>query len=92
MAQKTLLVFTNIFTEIFLQILGLPLLYRASHFRTILPIYVAVKSVGNYLRKNCKYLVPKILLKLTPGACIIKLITAVIYGFRNKLEGLFPKH
>ncbi len=22
-----------------------------------------------------------------PGACIIKLITAVIYGFRNKLEG-----
>jgi hypothetical protein len=23
-----------------------------------------------------------------PGACIIKLITAVIYGFRNKLECL----
>ncbi len=23
-----------------------------------------------------------------PGACIIKLITAVIYGFRNKLERL----
>jgi len=22
----------------------------------------------------------------TPGACIIKLITAVIYGFRNNLE------
>jgi hypothetical protein len=22
----------------------------------------------------------------TPGACTIKLITAVIYGFRNKLE------
>ncbi len=25
---------------------------------------------------------------LFPGACIIKLITAVIYGFRNKLECL----
>ena len=25
---------------------------------------------------------------LAPGACIIKLITAVIYGFRNKLECL----
>jgi len=25
-------------------------------------------------------------MKLTPGPCIIKLITAVIYGFRNKLE------
>ncbi len=25
---------------------------------------------------------------MTPGACIIKLITAVIYGFRNKLECL----
>jgi hypothetical protein len=24
----------------------------------------------------------------TPGACIIKLITDVIYGFRNKLECL----
>jgi hypothetical protein len=23
-----------------------------------------------------------------PGACIIKLITAIIYGFRNKLECL----
>jgi hypothetical protein len=30
----------------------------------------------------------KMLVKLTPGACIIKLITAVIYGFRNKLECL----
>jgi hypothetical protein len=27
-------------------------------------------------------------LGLAPGACIIKLITAVIYGFRNKLECL----
>jgi hypothetical protein len=27
-------------------------------------------------------------LKLSPRACIIKLITAVIYGFRNKLECL----
>jgi hypothetical protein len=26
-----------------------------------------------------------------PGACIIKLITAVIYGFRNKLECLSLK-
>jgi hypothetical protein len=25
---------------------------------------------------------------MTPGACIIKLITAVIYGFRSKLEHL----
>jgi hypothetical protein len=25
-------------------------------------------------------------LSIRPGACIIKLITAVIYGFRNKLE------
>ena len=25
---------------------------------------------------------------LKPGACIIKFITAVIYGFRNKLECL----
>jgi hypothetical protein len=24
-----------------------------------------------------------------PGACVIKLITAVIYGFRNKLEFLY---
>jgi hypothetical protein len=27
-------------------------------------------------------------MRLTPGACIIKLITAVIYGFPNKLERL----
>jgi hypothetical protein len=27
-------------------------------------------------------------LAMTPGACIIKRITAVIYGFRNKLECL----
>jgi len=27
-------------------------------------------------------------LSVTSGACIIKLITAVIYGFRNKLECL----
>ena len=27
----------------------------------------------------------------TPGACIIKLITAIIYGFRNKLV-FVPKH
>jgi len=25
---------------------------------------------------------------LKPGACILKLIAAVIYGFRNKLESL----
>jgi hypothetical protein len=25
-----------------------------------------------------------------PGACIIKLVTAVIYGFRNKLECFVP--
>jgi hypothetical protein len=30
----------------------------------------------------------KILMKSTPGACIIKLITAVIYGFCNELERL----
>jgi hypothetical protein len=27
-------------------------------------------------------------LKRCPGACIVNLITAVIYGFRNKLERL----
>jgi hypothetical protein len=26
----------------------------------------------------------------SPGACIIKLITTVIYGFRNKLECFVP--
>ncbi len=30
----------------------------------------------------------KCFIKEGPGACIIKLITAVIYGFRNKLECL----
>ncbi len=28
-------------------------------------------------------------MRLTPEACIINLITAVIYGFRNKLEYLY---
>jgi len=27
-----------------------------------------------------------------PGACIIKLITAIIYGFRNKLVFLLGEH
>ncbi len=36
--------------------------------------------VVNYMRKT--------FMKLTPGACIIKLITTVIYGFLNKLECL----
>ncbi len=31
---------------------------------------------------------PTVITNTTPGACIIKLITAVIYGFRNKLECL----
>ncbi len=31
---------------------------------------------------------PKFYLTLSPGACIIKLIMAIIYGFRNKLECL----
>ncbi len=31
-----------------------------------------------FVQKSC-------LVKLTPGACIIKRITAVIYGFRTKL-------
>ncbi len=30
----------------------------------------------------------RVLIGLTTGACIIKLIAAVIYGFRNKLECL----
>ena len=30
----------------------------------------------------------KLFMKVTPGTCTIKLFTAVIYGFRNKLECL----
>ena len=50
--------------------------------------------------KKCQYLLTHfsalskqslVYLFFRPGACIIKLITAVIYGFRNKLECLTLK-
>ncbi len=48
-------------------------------------------SLFNYSKndtgKSFKILVKDILL-YPPGACIIKLLTAVIYGFRDKLECL----
>jgi hypothetical protein len=37
----------------------------------------------------CGVIVAPKLLCISPGACIIKLITAVIYSFRNKLECLY---
>ncbi len=41
------------------------------------------------IRDKCKALRPYNLHLITSlGACIIKLITAVIYGFRKKLESL----
>jgi hypothetical protein len=38
--------------------------------------------------ENSKIVDKRSFKKLSPGACIIKLITAVIYGFRNKLQFL----
>jgi hypothetical protein len=40
------------------------------------------------LQKALVNLFPKPFVRITPGACIIKLITAVIYGFHNKPEPL----
>ncbi len=46
--------------------------------------YIIVQK-NLFFESGIPYWVP---LKYPPGACIIKLITAVIYGFRNKLECL----
>ncbi len=40
------------------------------------------------LRKSVNY-GQNIFITLVPGACIIKLITTVIYSFRNKLDRVF---
>ncbi len=40
-----------------------------------------------YYTGKCK---AKVKASNTPWACVIKLSTAVIYGFRNKLDGLSP--
>jgi hypothetical protein len=40
------------------------------------------------LQKEQVNLQQKSFMRSNPGACIIKLITVVIYGFRNKLECL----
>jgi hypothetical protein len=37
------------------------------YFGTFLPNAVTLKSIENYVRKNCSVLVPKVLMKLTPG-------------------------
>jgi hypothetical protein len=44
------------------------------------------EAIAEHTNLFCRFM--SVLLTLTPGACITKLITAVIYGFRNKLECL----
>ncbi len=43
-----------------------------------------------FLENNLKIIV-RSFMNTTPEGCIIKLITAIIYGFRNKLV-FVPKH
>jgi hypothetical protein len=67
MAQKVLLCFANICAKIVLYISGYSFCTRAPYFSTILPNFVATKSIDNYLRKSCSALVAKMLVKLVPG-------------------------
>jgi hypothetical protein len=58
---------------------------------TIHVIIPTVYPIDDYLSTNyvAQYTTLKCLITLTPGACTIKLFTAVIYDFRNKLEYLY---
>jgi len=44
------------------------------YFGVLLPNDAATKSTENYLRKSCSALALKMLVKLTPGANVIKQI------------------
>jgi hypothetical protein len=56
-------------------------LQRVSYFGVILTNAVVINSVKNYRRKSFSALVPKMLVKLTPGTNVTKLFFGAIYQF-----------
>jgi hypothetical protein len=83
--------FTSIFAEILLYVLGYNFgteCHILAHFGSIL---LPLKASEIIFVKAALLWPKNVLMKWTPGACIIKLLTAVMYGFRNKLV-FVPKH
>ncbi len=77
--MQILFCFTSILAKILLHVIGLKHWHCLPYFSSFLPHPVAINT------KNYLFFGTKRLMKFTPGACIIKLITAVIYRFCNKL-------
>jgi hypothetical protein len=57
---------------------------KVNHFIIVNIFMIATKRPNLQLKSELRKAVNKFV-GLSPGPCIIKLITTVIYGFRNKL-------
>jgi hypothetical protein len=60
-------------------------MHRVPHFVVFLSSALTIKSIKNYPSKGCSALVPKMLVKLTPGPELLKHYEFVKFGFYSKL-------
>ncbi len=80
--------FTSISAEILLHVLGDNFGTERHILAYFCSILLPLKAWEIICVKAVLLWSKNVLMKWTPGACIIKLLTAVIYGFRHKLECL----